>query len=142
MTQPVLLRQSFQIAAMTALQSMVPWVVAVATLYVCARLDAVPFEPSSYSIVVIAVLCLILIEAPRDVTLQLASDRLPAATGVIARWLLVLAGVGAVNLLAGILPGVPPRVILVWVVVAPFSPGWTTLLGPALIRPVLLRASP
>jgi len=126
---------------MTALQSMVPWLVAVATLYVYARLDAVPFEPSSYSIVVIAVLCLILIEAPRDVTLQLASDRLPAATGVIARWLLVLAGLGAVNLLAGILQELPRRVIWSWVLVTPFALVGATLLVQAMMRRVLLRAS-
>jgi len=93
------------------------------------------------SIVVIAVLCLILIEAPRDVTLQLASDRLPAATGVIARWLLVVAGLGAVNLLAGILQELPRRVIWSWVLVTPFALVGATLLVQAMMRRVLLRAS-
>jgi len=141
MTQPVLLRQSFQIAAMTAIQSVVPWVVAVASLYAFARLDAVPFSASSTSIVVIAVLCLVLIEAPRDVTLQLASARLPAATGVIARWLLVLTGLGVVNLLAGILQELPRRVIWSWVLVTPFALIGVTLMLQAMMRRLLLRAS-
>src|SRR5271154_5092387 len=107
MTQPVLLKQSFLIAAMTAVQSLVPWATAMATLYALMRLSGLPFSPSSMDIMVVGVLCLLLIEPPKDVPLQLASASLPAATGVIARWLLVLIALALVNYFASILRGFP-----------------------------------
>ena len=141
MTQPVLLRQSFLIAMMTAIQSFLPWAIAVATLYAFMRLYAVPFYPSSAAIMVIAVLCLILVEPPRDVTLQLASARLPAAAGVLARWLLFLTGLAVVNLFAGILHDFPRRLIWSWVLLTPFALFGTTLLLQVIMRRLLLRAS-
>jgi hypothetical protein len=56
------------------------------------RLYGVPLYPDRINLLVVAVLYLVLIEAPRDVTLQLASASLPTATGVIARWLLMVTG--------------------------------------------------
>jgi putative colanic acid biosysnthesis UDP-glucose lipid carrier transferase len=141
MTQPVLLRQSFLIAVMAALQSVVPWLVAMATLYAFMRLYGLPFFPTSLVIIVIAVLCLLLIEPPQDVTLQLASASLPAATGVIARWLLLLAGLGVVNYFAGVLSNFPARLIWSWVLVTPLALIAAALLMQVIMRSLLLRAS-
>jgi putative colanic acid biosynthesis UDP-glucose lipid carrier transferase len=141
MTQPVLLRQNFLIAMMTAIQSFLPWAIAVAALYAFMQLYAVPFYPSSAAVTVIAVLCLVLVEPPRDVTLQLASARLPAATGVIARWLMLLTGLGAVNLFADILQDFPRRLLWSWVLLTPFALIGATLFLQGIMRRVLLRAS-
>jgi putative colanic acid biosynthesis UDP-glucose lipid carrier transferase len=141
MTQPVLLRQNFLIAMMTAIQSFLPWALAVLALYAFMRLYAVPFYPSSAAVMVIAVLCLILVEPPRDVTLQLASARLPAATGVIARWLMLLTGLGAVNLFADILHEFPRRLVWSWVLLTPFALIGATLFLQRIMRRLLLRAS-
>jgi putative colanic acid biosynthesis UDP-glucose lipid carrier transferase len=141
MTQPVLLRQSFLIAALTVLQSVVPWLVAMASLYVLMKLFGLPFIPSSLVIILIEVLCLLLIEPPRDVTLQLASASLPAATGVMARWLLLLAGLTLVNYFARILADFPERLIWSWVLFTPLALIATALLMQVFMRGLLLRAS-
>ena len=46
---------------------------------------------SRLAIVIVAVLCLVLIQPPREVTTQLTSARMTAVTDVIFRWLLLLA---------------------------------------------------
>ncbi len=76
MTQPVLLKQSFLIAVLTGVQAVIPAVVAVATLYA----DHHSFRHassirSSAAVVIVAVLCLVLVQPPRDVSTQLTSAR-------------------------------------------------------------------
>lgn len=141
MTQPVLLKQSFLIATMTAVQSLVPWATAMATLYALMRLNGLPFIPSSTDIMVTGVLCLLLIETPKDVTLQLASASLPAATGVIARWLLVLIALALVNYFAAILRDFPWRLVWGWVLLTPLALVAAALAMQAVMRQLLLRAS-
>src|SRR5271168_3110769 len=82
MTQPVLLKQSFLIAVLTGLQAVVPAVVAVATLYMTIILSGTRFDPSSGAVVIVAVLCLVLVQPPRDVSTQLASARISAVVDV------------------------------------------------------------
>ena len=141
MTQPVLLRQSFLIAAMTAVQSIVPWVIAVGVWCALMWAHKLAIYPPSIYVMVIGVLCLLLIEPPRDVTMQLASASLPAATGVIARWLLVLSGVLVLNLIGGILDDFPTEMIWIWVLATPLALIGATLLMQATMRRLLMRAS-
>ena len=89
MTQPVLLRQSFLIAIMIGVQAVMPTVVAVASLYTTIILFGEGFDPSSAAIVIVAVLCLVLIQPPREVSTQLSSTRVSAVVDVISRWLLL-----------------------------------------------------
>ena len=141
MTQPVLLRQSFLIATMTAVQSIMPWVVAMAVLYGLLRFYGLPLVSSSMVIMVVAVLCLVLVEPPRDVTLQLASASLPAATGIIVRWLMLLAALLTVNYFSGLLDNFPKNLIWSWLVLTPLALIVTTLLLQAIMRRLLMRAS-
>ena len=68
MTQPVLLKQSFLIAVLTGVQALVPAVVAVASLYATVVLFGHRFDPSSAAVVIAGVLCLVLVQPPREVT--------------------------------------------------------------------------
>src|SRR5450631_353734 len=90
MTQPVLFKQSFLIAILAGVQAVVPAVVAVASLYVTVTLFGKVFDRSSEAIVIVAVLCLVLIQPPREVTTQLTSARMTGVADVIFRWLLLL----------------------------------------------------
>ena len=74
MTQPVLYKQSFLIAILAAVQAVVPAVVAVGTLYATITFFGHAFN--SQAIVILAVLCLVLIQPPREVTTQLTTARL------------------------------------------------------------------
>jgi putative colanic acid biosynthesis UDP-glucose lipid carrier transferase len=141
MLQPVLLRQSFLIAAMTAVQSVVPWVITMLVWFGLMRVFGVPFYPNQVNFLVVAVLCLVLIETPRDVTMQLASASLPAATGVIARWLLMLTVLVVVHFFGGVLNDFPRRFVWTWVLVTPFALIGASLLMQALMRRLLMRAS-
>jgi hypothetical protein len=71
MTQPVLFKQSFLIAVLAGVQAVMPAVVAVASLYVTIVFFGIVFDRSSEAIIIVAVLCLILVQAPREVTTQL-----------------------------------------------------------------------
>src|SRR5579885_2279406 len=112
MTQPVLLKRTFLIAIMTALQAVIPAVVAVASLYGTIILFGAHFDPSSAAIVIAVVLCLILVTPPREVTAQLSSPRLSAAVDVVFRWLLLLAVMPAIGYVTKSLEAYPRRIFL------------------------------
>ena len=68
-----------------------PAVVAVGSLYATIIFFGIAFDRSSQAIIIVAVLCLILIQPPREVTTQLTSARISAVADVIFRWILLLA---------------------------------------------------
>ncbi len=82
MAQPVLLKQSFLLAILTGVQAVLPALVAVASLYATIILFGRGFDPSSAAIVIVAVLCLVLIQPPREVSSHLASSRVSAVVDV------------------------------------------------------------
>src|SRR5260221_8974619 len=91
MTQPVLAKQSFLIALLAGAQALMPAAVAVASLYATIILYGAKFDPSSSAIVIVAVLCLLLVQGPREVNTQITSTRVSAVVDVIFRWMLLLA---------------------------------------------------
>ncbi|MDE2219783.1 MAG: undecaprenyl-phosphate glucose phosphotransferase [Gammaproteobacteria bacterium] len=126
---------------MTAVQSVVPWAIAMASWVALMAVYGLPFYPDRIELLVVAVLCLVLIEPPRDVTMQLASASLPAATGIIARWLLLLTGLFVVHFLGGILADFPRRFVWTWLLLTPFLLIGALLLMQTLMRRQLMRAS-
>ncbi len=59
------------IAILAGVQALVPAVVAVGSLYATVILFGNDFDPSSAAIVIVAVLCLVLVQPPREVSTQL-----------------------------------------------------------------------
>src|ERR1700759_999602 len=116
MTPPVLLKRTFLIALMTGIQALVPAIVAVASLYGIISLygPALNFDPASTSVVIAAVLCLVLVQPPREVTDQLTSARLSAVMDVLLRWFLLLAVFLAVGYVTKTIEILPRRVFLTW----------------------------
>src|ERR1700727_3676678 len=100
MNPTVLVKQSLASALLTGGQAVVPAVVAVGSLYATIVLYGHHFDPSSATIVIVAVLCLVLVQPPREVNTQLTSARLSDVTDVTLRWmilLLVLLAVGYIT---------------------------------------------
>ncbi len=91
MTQPALYKQSFLILTLATLQTVMPTIVAVATLYASIILTGTYFVPSASTIVIVTVACLILIQPPREMSTQFTSPRVSAVVDVVLRWFLVLA---------------------------------------------------
>jgi putative colanic acid biosynthesis UDP-glucose lipid carrier transferase len=122
MTQPVLFKQSFLIAILAAVQAVVPAAVAVGSLYATITLFGNVFDSSSEAFVIMSVLCLVLIQPPREVSTQLTSARASAVTEVIFRWFVLLAVMLAVGYLTkSFAVAYPRRVFLTWAAVTPLA---------------------
>jgi putative colanic acid biosynthesis UDP-glucose lipid carrier transferase len=121
MSQPVLLKQSFMIALLAAVQAVLPAVVAVGTLYATIVLFGHHFDPSSATIVIVSVLCLVLVQAPREVSTQLTSTRLSGIADVILRWMLMLLVLLAVGYVTKTFTIYPRRIFLTWAAATPVA---------------------
>jgi putative colanic acid biosysnthesis UDP-glucose lipid carrier transferase len=140
MTQPVLLKQSFLIALLTGIQALVPAVVAVSSLYAIVVLFGHKFDPSSAGTVIVGVLCLVLVQPPREISTQLTSARLSAVADVVMRWLLLLAVLLAVGYVTKSLNEYPRRIFLTWAAVTPVALIGVTLAMQEVMRRLLMNA--
>jgi putative colanic acid biosynthesis UDP-glucose lipid carrier transferase len=140
MTQPVLFKQSFLIAVLTGIQAVIPAVVAVASLYVTIVFFGIVFNRSSQAIIIVAVLCLILVQAPREVGTQLTSARISAVADVIFRWLLLLAVMLAIGYVTHSLAEYPRRIFMTWAVVTPVALVFSTLAMQEIMHRFLMSA--
>lgn len=121
MAQPVLVKKTFLIAILTGVQALVPAVVAVASLYATIIFFGRIFDPSSAAIVIVAVLCLVMVQPPREVSTQLTSERSSAVVDVIFRWLLLLGILLAIGYVTKSLTAYPRRIFLTWAVTTPVA---------------------
>jgi len=140
MTQPVLFKQSFLIAVLAGVQAVMPAVVAVASLYATIVFFGITFDRSSQAIIIVAVLCLILVQAPREVSTQLTSARISSVADVIFRWLLLLAVMLAIGYVTKSLTDYPRRIFLTWAVVTPVALIFSTLAMQEVMHHFLMNA--
>jgi putative colanic acid biosynthesis UDP-glucose lipid carrier transferase len=140
MTQPVLFKQSFLIAVLAGIQAVMPAVVAVASLYATIIFFGIVFDRSSQAIIIVAVLCLILVQPPREVTTQLTSARISAVADVIFRWLLLLAVMLAIGYVTKSLAEYPRRIFITWAVVTPIALVFSTLAMQEIMHRFLMGA--
>jgi putative colanic acid biosysnthesis UDP-glucose lipid carrier transferase len=140
MTQPVLFKQSFLIAVLAGIQSVIPAVVAVLSLYLTIIFFGIVFNRSSQSIIIVAVLCLVLVQPPREVSTQLTSARLSAVVDVIFRWMLLLLVLLAIGYVTKSLLEYPRRIFLTWALVTPLALIIVTLLMQEAMHRFLLSA--
>src|ERR1700721_4759306 len=140
MTQPVLFKQSFLIAMLAGVQATMPARVSVGSLYVTIVFFCITFDRSSQGIIIVAVLCLILVQAPREVTTQITSPRLSAVADVIFRWILLLAVLLAIGYVTRSLAEYPRRIFLTWAVVTPAALICSTLAMQEVMHHFLMNA--
>src|ERR1700678_1641366 len=140
MTQPVLFKQSFLIAVLAGLQAIMPAVVAVGSLYLTIIFFGIAFDRSSQAIIIVAVLCLILVQAPREVTTQITSGRISGVADVIFRWVLLLAVMLAIGYVTRSLAEYPRRIFLTWAVVTPVALVVSTLAMQEVMHHFLMNA--
>ena len=140
MTQPVLFKQSFLIAVLAGIQAVMPAVVAVTTLYATIVFFGIVFDRSSQAIIIVAVLCLILVQPPREVSTQLTSARISAVADVIFRWLLLLGVMLAIGYATHSLAEYPRRIFMTWAVVTPVPLVFSTLAMQEIMHRFLMSA--
>ena len=121
MIQPVLLKQSFMIALLTAVQAVVPALVAVGSLYASLVVYGHHFDPSSEAIVIVSVLCLVLVQPPREFSTQLTSARLTDVADIFMRWIMLLLVLLAVGYVTRTFTVYPRRVLLTWATATPVA---------------------
>ncbi|HEY2683511.1 MAG TPA: undecaprenyl-phosphate glucose phosphotransferase [Steroidobacteraceae bacterium] len=138
MTQPVVLKRSFLLALMTGLQAIVPAIVAVACLYGTMAIFGHKFDPSSSATMISAVLCLILVQPPREMSSQIQLARISAIVDVVFRWILMLSILLAIGYATKTLNYFPRRIFLTWGTTTPLVLILVTLLMQELMRRFLL----
>jgi putative colanic acid biosysnthesis UDP-glucose lipid carrier transferase len=138
MTQPVLSKQSFLLAVLSGLQALVPSCVAVACFYGVITFYGKHFDPSSAATSLVVVVCLIMVQPPREVTTQLSSQRVSAVVDVVFRWLLMLVVLLAVGYVTKTIESVPRRVFLTWAAITPVFLGIATLATQEFMRRFLM----
>ena len=121
MIQPILQKHSFMIALLTGVQALVPALVAVGSLYATIVLFGHHFEPSSAAIVIVSVLCLVLVQPPREVGGEPIEARLGNAAEMILRWVLLLVVLLTVGYVTKTFTVYPRRVFLTWAAVTPVA---------------------
>ena len=85
MTEPVLFKKgSFLVVLMTLVQAVLPAIVALICLYACMVAWGNAFDKTSPAVAIAGVLCLVLVQAPRQVSSQLTNSHLSAASSVFA----------------------------------------------------------
>jgi putative colanic acid biosynthesis UDP-glucose lipid carrier transferase len=140
MTQPVLFKKSFLIAVLTGVQAVMPTVVAVSSLYATIVFFGIVFDRSSQAIIIVAVLCLILVQPPREVTTQLTSARISAVADVIFRWLLLLGVMLVIGYVTHSLAEYPRRIFMTWAVITPVALVFSTLAMQEIMHRFLMSA--
>ncbi|HTV95052.1 MAG TPA: undecaprenyl-phosphate glucose phosphotransferase [Steroidobacteraceae bacterium] len=141
MTQPVQFRRSILIAVMMSAQAVLPAFVAVGALYATIFAFGSRFDPLSSGIAVVAIVCLVLVQPPREVTTQLTSPRVSAVVDVIFRWFLILAALlGIAYVTKSPLQSYPRRVFLTWAAVTPALLIVATLVMQEFMRRFLMNA--
>jgi putative colanic acid biosynthesis UDP-glucose lipid carrier transferase len=129
------------IALLTGAQAVLPALVAVASLYVTIIAFGSKFDLRSSGIIVVAVVCLVLIQPPREVTAQLTSPRVSAVVDVLFRWFLILAVLlGIAYVTKSPLQAYPRRVFLTWAMSTPVVLIVATLVMQEFMRRFLMNA--
>jgi len=138
MAQPVLVKQSFLIALLTGAQAVMPAVVAVLFLYASILAFGEEFDLSNVTVVL--VLCLTMVRPPREVSIQLTSERTAAVADVLFHWCLLLLVLLAIRYLTKSLDAYPRGVYVAWALVTPVGLVATTLVMQGVMRRFLMSA--
>jgi putative colanic acid biosynthesis UDP-glucose lipid carrier transferase len=99
-----------------------------------------PFDRSSQSVVIPAVLCLVLIQPPREVTTPLTSARVSAVADVVFRWLLLLVVLLAIGYVTKSFASYSRRIYLTWAVVTPAALALATLIMQEIMHRFVMNA--
>ena len=122
MNEPVVLKRSMAVAAVAALQTLLPPMLVVLVLLLTALVFRETFGPFFVALAAIAaLLTLVVLRAPRDRGLTVQISRLQLATDVVLRWGIILGLLLALGFATGFAANYPRSVILPWALIAPIA---------------------
>jgi len=142
MTEPVLIRRTILIALLTALQTITPAIVAVASLLVTMRLWDVSLQshPATF-VVFVAVTFIVLFRPPSDVSTQMALLPFPMAAAVLLRWGVLVTVILGIGYATHALTMLPAAVLIAWALLTPILLIASALLMHRIMRRVVMTAS-
>ena len=120
---------------------MLPAIVTMASLYLTIVLMGGEFGISSPAVVIIAVLCLVLVQPPREINAYLNSARASAVIDVMLRWVLLLGALLIIDYgTKSQLRTYPQEVFVIWALVTPLALIATTFLMQGMVHYFLMNA--
>ncbi len=142
MTEPILYRRSFLIAAVTVVQTVLSSITALTSLALILHHWKVSFSRSPASLAVIITLTfLLLIRPPRDLSAQLSASGAQTAASVCAQWFLLLAVLALLGYSTQSFDLIPEPAGLVWAIVTPMALVAMAILAQQLMRRMVMAAS-
>lgn len=118
--QPVVLKLSLPIALIALLRFIAPAIVAIAALYVIARVFGVSFDDDYVMLsVLVAILAPVILHLPPATSAELLTRRWPAAVILVLRWIVLLGILLAIGYITKLSAEFSRRVILTWIVLTP-----------------------
>ena len=138
MAQPILVKRSFLVAVLTGVQAVVPPIIALACVAVLTSSLKETFNP--YSWVVVILLCLILIQPPREVGAQLTNAWVSAVADGMMRWAFLLITMFCIRHLTDVLADYPPQLFTWWALLTTPLLILATLFMQQVMRGLLLSA--
>jgi len=141
MTEPVLIKRSILIAVMVVVQTVTPPLVALASLFLVSEYWDISFVRSPSTLATIITLqFLVLIRPPRDLAAQLSWRPVATSSGVVGRWLLLLAVLLIIGHFTRAIPLYPPRAFQVWALATPLVLIIVTVIEGLIMRRVVSSA--
>jgi putative colanic acid biosynthesis UDP-glucose lipid carrier transferase len=138
MSQPILVKRSFLVAVLTGIQAVVPPLIALLCVAILTSTLAQTFNP--YSWVIVILLCLILIQPPREVGAQLTNPMVSSIADVMLRWGFLLVTMFCIRHLTTVLADYPPQLFTYWALLTTPLLILATLGTQQLMRRLLLSA--
>jgi putative colanic acid biosynthesis UDP-glucose lipid carrier transferase len=142
MTEPILIRRTVLIALATAVQTLTPAIVAVASLLVVMRFWGVSLQshPATF-VVFVAVTFIVLFRPPSDVSTQMAVLPFPMAAAVLIRWFLLVIIIAVIGYATHSLAMLPTVVSVVWVLLTPLLLFAAAMFMHRMMRRIVMMAS-
>jgi Undecaprenyl-phosphate glucose phosphotransferase len=142
MTEPILVRRTVLIALVTAIQTVTPAIVAVASLVFAMRIWNVSLQSQPATFVVfVAVTFIVLFRPPSDVSAQMALLPFPIAAAILIRWCLLVAIIVGIAYATRTLSMLPTAVLLAWALITPVFLFAAVLLMHRIMRRIVMMAS-
>lgn len=138
MAQPILVKRSFLVALLTAVQAVIPPAVALLTVRFLTATLGQTFTPSSW--VVVMLLCLILVQPPREVGAQLTDEWVSTTADLMLRWGALLVVMYLIRHLTNVLAEYPPKLFTYWAIITTPALVLATLGMKHLMRVLLANA--
>lgn len=139
MSEPIFIKGGILIAVMVIIKTIIPPLIAAASLYVVAQLWHISFDQATLS-VLLTLMFVVLIRPPTDLSSQLVVSQVGIVAGSLLQWVLLLIVLFIIGYASHALSGYPSRAMVAWALLTPVALIVGGLLAGHAMRRALLGA--